>query len=292
MALLVIFALATCADGRATLNRDPPNAARVAGHVRVGGEGTVVRGARVTLLPTLEIFQPDMTPPCVETDRDGRYAFEGIAPGAYLVAASKTGFPRTAVVPVHLSAGRAIDSVDVFLERGGVITGRISDENGEPLIGVVVEALNTVDQHGAMLRDFVRAGHSGTTDDRGEFRVFGLPPGMYVVEAAIGCPPRCIETHGVATGARYSYYAGVTDRSEARVIPVTAGQVVTGIDFTVALHSGFESRPDVVWSDKTSSRRKDMFVNDTAGFMLGRTFTCRISTGRRRCSARRSYRPS
>src|SRR6267143_4222669 len=101
MALLIILALATCADGRATLNRDRPNAARVAGQVRVGGDGTVVRGARVTLLQTFETLQADMMPPCVETDRDGRYTFEGIAPGPYLVAASKTGFPRTAVVPVH-----------------------------------------------------------------------------------------------------------------------------------------------------------------------------------------------
>ena len=104
--------------------------------------------------------------------------FEGITPGAYLIAASKTGFPRTAVVPVHVSAGRTIDGVDVVLERGAVITGRISDEHGDPLPGVAVEALHTMDQHGAMLHHFVRAGRSSTTDDRGEFRVFDLPSGM------------------------------------------------------------------------------------------------------------------
>jgi len=72
--------------------------------------------------------------------------FEGITPGAYLIAASKTGFPRTAVVPVHVSAGRTIDGVDVVLERGAVITGRISDEHGCSTAGA-----HEVAQHRAVL---------------------------------------------------------------------------------------------------------------------------------------------
>jgi len=72
MASLVILALVACANARVTLNRDRPDAARVAGQVRVGGEATVLHGARVTLRPTLETFQPDVTPPCVETDRAAR----------------------------------------------------------------------------------------------------------------------------------------------------------------------------------------------------------------------------
>ncbi len=142
--------------------------------------------------------------PAVETDARGRYAIERLEGDDYRVRAFKRGFigsrsgqPRSAVelmlldgdtadATVTLRPGQTADGVDVTMVRGSAITGTIVDEFGEPMQGVAVSAFELRAMAGRMraFRVATPTSASGRTDDRGQYRLFGLPAGTYLVQAA------------------------------------------------------------------------------------------------------------
>ena len=75
--------------------------------------------------------------------------------------------------------------VAIKLPRGGVIAGTVADENGLPAFGVQVRVLQyRVVQGERTLAPVQTANLLGeVTDDRGTYRIFGLPPGEYIVSA-------------------------------------------------------------------------------------------------------------
>lgn len=121
------------------------------------------------------------------TDRSGRFLYENVPAGAYVLTVSKAGYFDGAYgkrrhagtpLPFEIAATQSLGEMKVQLFRGCVITGSVFDEGSEPIAGARVIAFR---------RDFVegewRYTSSGTavTDDRGDFRVFGLEPGEYIV---------------------------------------------------------------------------------------------------------------
>ena len=121
------------------------------------------------------------------TDRRGRFLYENVPAGAYVLTVSKYGYydgaygkrrPTGSALPFEIAATQSIADMRVELFRGCVITGSVVDEGSEPVAGVRVIAFR---------RDFIEgewrytASGSGVTDDRGAFRVFGLEPGEYIV---------------------------------------------------------------------------------------------------------------
>src|SRR5262249_4812960 len=144
--------------------------------------------------------------------------------------------------------------------RGGVITGRLGDEDGEPLPRALVSVQRYHYVRGE--RQLTTAG-SDQTDDRGQYRVFGLPPGEYYVSASaagLGDPigrglqlalgagagrggrggPNALPAFGVPdqaeqTGYAPSYYPGVVSAAEAGKVTLAPGQEVAGIDFQIQL---------------------------------------------------------
>ena len=121
------------------------------------------------------------------TDRRGRFLYENVPAGAYVLTVSKSGYydgaygkrrPAGSPLPFEIAATQSLGDMRVELFRGCVITGSVVDEGSEPVAGVRVIAFR---------RDFVEGewryttSGSGVTDDRGAFRVFGLEPGEYIV---------------------------------------------------------------------------------------------------------------
>lgn len=121
------------------------------------------------------------------TDARGRFSYEDVAPGAYVLTVAKHGYydgafgkrrPTGSAMPFEIAATESIPDMRVQLFRGCVITGSVRDEGNEPVAGARVIAFR---------RDFVEgewrytASGSDTTDDLGAYRVFGLEPGEYVV---------------------------------------------------------------------------------------------------------------
>jgi hypothetical protein len=123
------------------------------------------------------------------TDADGVFDFTELPAGRYTVSVSKSGFisltygqrrPFQAGTPLQLGDGQQLRGVDFRLPRGGVISGQVLDEGGEPMAGVTVRAMRYEYLQGD--RRLASAGTS-QTDDRGSYRIWGLQPGEYYVNA-------------------------------------------------------------------------------------------------------------
>jgi len=121
------------------------------------------------------------------TDRRGRFLYENVPAGAYVLTVKKSGYydgaygkrrPAGSPLPFEIAATQSVADMRIELFRGCVITGSVVDEGSEPVAGVRVIAFR---------RDFVEGewryttSGSGVTDDLGTFRVFGLEPGEYIV---------------------------------------------------------------------------------------------------------------
>ncbi len=164
----------------------PPTAtARIAGRVVSADNGRAVKRARI-LATAAELPQARVG----LTDDTGAYELADLPAGRYTVVASKTGFialsygqrrPLQAGTPLQLSDGQQLKGVDFALPRGGAIAGRILDEDGEPMPGATVRVMRFQYVQGD--RQLVQAG-TAQTDDRGQYRVWGLMPGDYYINAS------------------------------------------------------------------------------------------------------------
>jgi len=118
------------------------------------------------------------------SDEEGGFQVSGLDPAAYLVSASVpayTAAPRDpdSTQPTYFRVG---DSVKIELIKGGVITGTVTTSTGEPVVVVRVRAYMIRDGNNQPSR-YAMPFREGTTDDRGIYRIYGLPPGTYIISA-------------------------------------------------------------------------------------------------------------
>jgi hypothetical protein len=164
------------------------------------------------------------------TDHDGRYEFDDLEAGRYRITVQKAGFALLngpGIPEVDLKAGERRQDVNVTLQKGAVIVGRVLDEAGEPLVDTRVVAMRRPagPPSATSIREdlLIPAGPGAQTNDLGEFRLFSLPPGEYYVQAMPrpdfgGSPaPR-------ATTMLPTYFPGTSDPVAAQPISVGAGQ--------------------------------------------------------------------
>ena len=115
------------------------------------------------------------------TDADGNFRLTNLEPALYTILATAPAYaPDTAAVPTYYRVG---DSVRVEMVRGGVVTGTVTNATGDPVIGVRVRAIRIRDAAGKPSRIGSR---EQPTDDRGVYRIYGLLPGTYLVNAGGG----------------------------------------------------------------------------------------------------------
>ena len=170
----------------------------------------------------------------VRTDGDGRYRVTGLTEGAYLIRALSKAYtpPKNSsdfntFRSVTLDEGEARDNVDIALVRGGVITGRVSDAEGRPLIGGGLQLLS-LDENGKT--ESVGDYQTLRTDDRGVYRIYGLPAGRYILGAG--------GEGAYNPGNRKSpqtFYPDVTDQKQAKIIEVKEGAEVSDIDIRLGV---------------------------------------------------------
>ncbi|HSE97153.1 MAG TPA: carboxypeptidase-like regulatory domain-containing protein [Blastocatellia bacterium] len=161
----------------------------------------------------------------VSLDEKGEFHIDDLAPAVYGVMANLPGYIESGVsnLPRYLRLG---DNVTITLTRGGVITGTVTGMNGEPVVGLGVRVMQVRDAELRPLR-IPRSFRSGETDDRGVYRVYGLPPGAYHV-IANGTPFLSNQLSAYAEDVP-TYYPSAT-RDTASEVMVQMGQEVTGID--------------------------------------------------------------
>jgi hypothetical protein len=204
----------------------------IRGRVTAADTGRPLRRARIMLRFADTEARPLIGP---GTNSEGRYELKDVPPGTYYVSASRGGFielqhgqrrPGERGLAVEVKPGRTTERIDIALPRGSVITGRISDELGEPYPDVRVAAYMLRYDQGRRVPFPIG---SGMTDDVGEYRITGLAPGSYFISAASSETWRNEkrETLGYAT----TYFPGNAPLPQ----PVTIGlsQERTGIDLTL-----------------------------------------------------------
>ena len=176
------------------------------------------------------------------------YEITQLPAGRYVVSAMRSGYvnlqfgqkaPNQPGTPIEVADGQALDKVNFALPRGGAISGRIVDELGEPVASVEVQVQRFAYMGGS--RRLVPAGAQGgndRTDDLGQFRLYGLPPGEYDVAAALRSMefmgPNAAPPGGQSDGYASTYFPGTSSLGEARRVTVRAGQDVTNVSFALA----------------------------------------------------------
>jgi Carboxypeptidase regulatory-like domain len=226
---------------------DPASApCTVTGRVVTAGEGNPLKSALVSLVPDRSRLHNQIY--ATSSDGEGHFTLKNIPPGRYQFSADHTGF-----VEQHYKAGTN-DSGPLFSLRSGekvsdvlfrlvaaaVITGRVSNEDGDPMQRVEVVALRRpseeeIEDIDEPRRHKVQMEPVGwaESDDRGQYRLFGLKPGEYFIRAEDSSFPRgghVAVDEGFwakqALGSEYAsvYFPGVAQVSQAQVVPVKAGE--------------------------------------------------------------------
>lgn len=219
----------------------PTETASVSGQVVAADTGKPLQRATVTLLA-----QPSKMTRIATTDANGRYEFSNLPGGRYGVSPSKEGYVMVSPDPfaggrgLELSEGEKVERWDFSLPRGSVIAGRITDEFGEPVAGVMVQAARYQFRPGGQ-RQLIM-GSSGnffmpaSTNDLGEFRIFGLRPGAYYISArpetsqAVGLGqnrPGAVSEVDSTDGQTTTYYPGTPNVADAQIVRVELMRVAT-----------------------------------------------------------------
>src|SRR5499426_3058874 len=167
------------AEGASQARRDGVIIGRV-----VNDAGRPVAGAQILVVKAGVKFTSGMQ--TSTADGEGNFKATGLGPGSYMISTNVPGYvvPRTDSESDYHRPG---ESVTVNLVKGGVITGRVTDPYGEPMVGVRVQAIKVRGLEGGQkyLVSY-REENGRLTDDRGVYRLYGLEPGVYVVGVSSG----------------------------------------------------------------------------------------------------------
>ena len=219
----------------------PKGTAVLKGQVTMSGTGAPVRRVQIRAQSMDARGGGGVT----STDNNGLYEIRDLPAGRYAISAQKGGFaqmsfgqrrPGDPGTPIELADGQTADKVNFVLTRGGVIAGTIVDDGGEPIAGAQVSALRYQFIAGSRRLTTPPAdGASDRTDDRGNFRLFGLPAGDYYVSGNNAnfrfMPPGATNTE--QDGFAPTYYPGTPNVTEATRISLKAGQEMSGANFAL-----------------------------------------------------------
>ena len=259
-------------SGGVRLGRPGPPAATgsVSGRVVCGDTALPARFATVTLIPVASVSNDSSGGlrfyggSSGRTDLEGNFAISNAAVGDYYVTAYATGYVSATTLiqqavsaggdessllaslpQVHVNAGTT-STVNFSLTRGATIAGTLEWDDSSPAAGVQVVATTDTSSTSAARRGgfggfpgaFGGGGGVAMTDDRGQFRLTGLAPGTYVVEAVLQAPSAEPATSGYSRGFTMMMYApGKVRKSDAKSFTVSGGAEQGGVRFTLDLRA-------------------------------------------------------
>ncbi len=221
------------------VSRDAPPASgaagKVSGTVRRADDGSALRKAMVTLAPEGR----QMEALAVRTDGSGKFEFPEVASGRYQVRAQRNGYVAQFYgqrgsgpgLTVTVEPGHSLEKIDFRLERAGVLSGTVIDEDNEPVEGVDVRAMRVRYLPGG--RERLVTSRTARTDDLGSYRIAALTPGMYYVQA--GGRGEGVRIGGATSAVGYAvtFYPGVSSREEAQLLQVTSGNETSRVELAV-----------------------------------------------------------
>jgi hypothetical protein len=211
----------------------------IRGRIVSADTGRPLRRARVT------VSSPELGPEgrrTASTNLDGIFELRELRAARYRVSVTRGGYlpleygqrrPGEQGRPLQVADGEVLEKIDFALPRMATITGRVSDETGEPIEGVAVYAMRLMYFEGR--RKLVPVGSSiGRTADLGESRINRLAPGTYTVMASTK-ETWTVTENGRETVFGYmpTYYPGVIKGTDARRLALKVGQEAPATDFSL-----------------------------------------------------------
>jgi hypothetical protein len=207
-----------------------PNAANlcsVEGHVIDAATSAPVRKATLTLWREHDSFHRTTAP-----GPGGSFEFQNVPPGEYTVSAAARGYleftqSSGSRATITLAAGQTLSGVLLRLKPQAAMSGRIFDEDGDPLARVEVQLWRVT--YGDGLRKLDRVLEAANTDDRGWFRIPSLAPGKYYVSAS---PSDRTFNGRPNDDARYvrTFYPGTFDPMMASPVDLKPGDELDKVD--------------------------------------------------------------
>ncbi len=191
---------------------------------------------------TVRLTRDDGSSRSTTSDAAGRFQFDALPAGRYVLTTEKPAYVRMAYgatrfaqpgTPIVLGSHDRVGGYRLVTFKGGVLAGAITNVNGTPVPGATVIALRRVVQDDGTIAASslspTAAGDGTTstarTNSRGEYRLFGLPPGRYVLEAAL--PASLTPPHAIARG----FYPSAVVAQDAQVLVVDERTELSGLVF-------------------------------------------------------------
>ena len=228
-AFLIILFVSLCANAQrraeSATAKAESNSGTITGRV-VNENGQPHVNVNVLVRPATPEGLPVTT---ITTNRNGLFKVSGLENGSYNVSAAVPGYipkpPRTG--PASYKAG---EIVTLVLLKGAVISGTVTNVKGEPIVGIGVRVQMARDESG---RDYSGYGRNfdTLTDDRGVYRVYGIPSGVYVVSADGSIEDRfalLFTVNGFANDL--PTYAPSSNRENASEISVRIGEEASDVN--------------------------------------------------------------
>ena len=220
--IFLIFSVAVIAHAQTTPAKEP--GATITGKVTIKGKGAP--GVIVTLRTNeMSSSGRQFSGPKGVTDDEGNYRIINVPAGSYrAIPVAKTFVPAEEAdreKAIIVNKNDTIDHIDFTLVRGGVITGKVVDADGRPIVEESVSVFNVLDN------SRVHQQINSSTDDRGVYRIYGLRAGDYRVAAGHGED----SFYGrLPRPYRRTYHPSASDPSQATIVKVTEGGETHDVD--------------------------------------------------------------
>jgi hypothetical protein len=254
--LPLLLTASVAAQEPPTTTERPETTCTVSGVVVRNIDGTPLKGATV-LMVSDENQQNAIT---TSTGADGHFELRNIPAGRYQLSVRHDGYVAMQYgqkrngdpgSTLTLRPGQKLAELIFKLGKTGVVTGHVFDEDGEPMLGIRVSALREAFDEGKI---HFETNADCESNDLGEFRLYELNPGRYLVRATperwnpMGGSTRFIATDKNLDGRAYAriYYPGVASWGKATVITVKSGDEISSIDIILKKVAVYKIRGKIV----------------------------------------------
>src|SRR5262245_10364556 len=186
--MLFVLAILFILPGKPQQAQQPQQSQQSTGSI----EGSIVKFGTTDPIPRARVLlrpSNNQNAQAITADDGGRFAFRDLAPGQYRISVTRDGYvaseygqrsPTGSGVPITLSAQQQFKDARIALTPAGTISGRVLNRYGEPAGNANVQALRYTYQDGKRILTPVQ---TIRTNDLGEYRLFWMTPGQYIVSA-------------------------------------------------------------------------------------------------------------
>jgi hypothetical protein len=268
-----------------------PQLCSIEGVVRQADTGEPLRKVLVTALPAGGraggAGTAPITPVTASSDAEGRFRLTNLPPGQYRLLAERSGFVRMEYgarrplqqgSTINVQGGDALKNLEFKLLRQAVVTGRITDEDGDPVQGAQVSLVRYSFVRGR--RQLLPAA-TGASNDLGEYRLFGVAPGKYYLSVthrggAFGAMlrnrmPAGGPFGGAGADSSYAtmYFPGAYDIDSATLIDVPVAGELQGMDMRLLRTRTYTVRGRVLSQSQRRGGMVMLLPKGAAGFGFG-----------------------